>query len=367
VAVLVALDDDEGHPREWRLYGGSPAGALERRLRVRWRARPFWAPVELDVDGSRTLLVELRLPRLSGWRMRVLSPAVERVPWRGALLPPVALAGDHVAFVGSTRRERAAAYDGVFVVDRRSAAVEASIKLSSVYADIREDDLDLRPDGRVVAAVDGRLLTVAPGEPRSVLGGDAAHPLSAPRFAGDRLVALAGDGFEIQRPVVLDPGAATPRVVGTPSTALEALAANEHGLAWLANGCVMFATLDAATPAETPAGPCPRAEVTLEEGDQVLRGRTVRILVGCVTAPAAGCRGTVQLRDGRIVGRGRFVVPAGRRRTVEVVLTRVGLSRVRRALRREGSAFLALGARVRDGRVSIPGGQSGAVIDRVAQ
>jgi hypothetical protein len=77
------------------VYGGSPAERLERELLVRRRARPVWVPTELDVDGGHTLLA------------------------------PVALVGDRVAFVGSSRRERRGAFDGVFVAVRRSGAASA--------------------------------------------------------------------------------------------------------------------------------------------------------------------------------------------------------------------------------------------------
>jgi hypothetical protein len=59
-------------------------------------------------------------------------------------------------------------------------------------------------------------------------------------------------------------------------------------------------------------------------------------------------------------------VPAGAARVVDVVLTRPAARRVRRALKREREAILALGADVRDGRAPRIRGQ-GIVIDRVAR
>jgi hypothetical protein len=93
--------------------------------------------------------------------------------------------------------------------------------------------------------------------------------------------------------------------------------------------------------------------------------------VTCVAAPAAGCRGTVLLRDGaRVVGRGRFHVRQGRRRVIDAVLSRGGLRHVRMLMRRErgplSGVLLDLGARVRDGLVS-GAGTRGAVIDRIVR
>jgi hypothetical protein len=51
-------------------------------------------------------------------------------------------------------------------------------------------------------------------------------------------------------------------------------------------------------------------------------------------------------------GQGRFAVPAGERRLVEVRLTRRGLAAIRRQHRFDGVALLRLGADVADGRVS---------------
>jgi hypothetical protein len=41
------------------------------------------------------------------------------------------------------------------------------------------------------------------------------------------------------------------------------------------------------------------------------------VIVTCIAAPASGCRGTALLGRGRY-GSGRFSIPAGRRRTIDV-------------------------------------------------
>jgi hypothetical protein len=356
VAVLVAFDDSGDRPRERRLYSGPPAGPLRLDFTRRITRAGGWFSLDVDVDADRILLAELRFPHYRS-RIRVLLPGVAqpaRVPWSGPLVfTPAALAGDHVALTGVRR---------AFVADVRSGTREASIRIEPGE---EVDGLDLATDGRLVAATDGRLLTVAPGVAQAVVPGSAGHELSAARFAGSRVGALERTRFDATRPVVLDPGAAAPRVVGTSSTAFGPFAADERGLAWIANGCVLYAPLDGPPPAEPPAGPCPRAEVTLQQKDELLHGHHVRIAVTCIAAPASGCSGSAVLGDRRIAGRGAFNVPSGAAAVVDVELAPGGLRRVRRALRRRGYIFLALDARLQDGRV--PGGGTWIVIDGLAR
>jgi hypothetical protein len=240
---------------------------------------------------------------------------------------PAALAGDRVAFVGRSGR--------VVVADWRTGAVLARGGDRDVV------DLDLASDGRVaVETEDGRR--------------------EAPRFAGDRVVALEPSRFDTVRPVLID---AAP--LGLPTSAIEAFAADAAGVAWLANGCVLYAPLAGPPPTEPPAGPCPRAEAVVEEGDQVLRGRRLGFTAVCVAAPAPGCRGTVLVRgeSTEVLGRGRFQVAPGTRGRLDVVLTRRGVRYVAAGLRREGDAFLAVRVRVQYGR-HWEHGASGAVADR---
>jgi PAS domain-containing protein len=328
VAAIVTFGDEGGFPIESQLWLGPPAGPLRQVRRVRWSARRGWMPVEVDVDGDRVLVAEMRLRDLRT-RLRVLVPGAppHRVPLRRAVRPPAALAGDRVA-----------------IVDRRGRAVVADWRTGAVVGRSDERDvvdLDLAADGRVATETeDGRL--------------------EAPRFAGDRLVVLEPARFDALRPVLVD-GAP----VGLPTSALEGLAAGDAGVAWLANGCVLFAPLAGPPPTEPPAGPCPRAEAWVEEGSQVLRGRRLGFLATCVAAPAAGCRGTVLVRgEGTgVLGRGRFEQPPGTRGRLDVVLTRRGVRYVNVALRREGDAFLGVRVRVHQGRHS-DHGASGAVVDR---
>jgi hypothetical protein len=287
----------------------------------------------------------------------VLGPgaAVTTFPWRGWLTEG-ALAGGRVAFIGSRRRGTDVMLDELFVADLASGAVEASAKLRP-EDDFDDGHIDLRPDGRAIAALDDRLLTVAPGAPPASVEGDFRWP----RFSGDGVAVLKGRGTRVATPTLLAPDG-TARALGSPSSEAGRLDADDRGVTWIANGCVLYAARDTAPPAEPPAGLCPRSEVLLGEGGQTLRGRRVRVRVTCVAAPAAGCIGTVLLgRRGRL-GRRAFHLASGTARTLDVRLSARGMRRVRMRMRSRDTPFPALSARVRDGRAY---GVRGVVIDRV--
>jgi hypothetical protein len=357
VAALVSFVGDDDL-LEVRRYSGPPAGPLEPRSRVKLTSDRRWLPLDIAADADRVLLSEARFrPRLE-FRANVLAPgaAPEPVTWAGSLVGPVALSGERVAFLGSTRTDEDARLDHLYVIDRHSGAVETSAKLRG-YEDAEYDDLDLAPDGRAVIAVDGSLLTVAPG----VAPARQAGRFSRPRLSGDGIAVLQEGRFRARAPVLLAPGAAA-RALGSPSTAVDAFEADDRGAGWIANGCVLYAPRDGAPPAEPPAGPCPRVEVVHEEGDQVLRGRRLGVRISCVAAPASGCRGTALLGGRGRFGRAAFRLAPGTRRTIEVRLTDRGMRRVRRAQRHHTEAFFRLSARVRDGRAH---GTLGVLVDRV--
>jgi hypothetical protein len=56
---------------------------------------------------------------------------------------------------------------------------------------------------------------------------------------------------------------------------------------WIANGCVLYAPIDAVAPDAPPAGPYPRVERGFAAREHALRGRRVRVVVECIAAPAA--------------------------------------------------------------------------------
>jgi hypothetical protein len=368
LALLVGLENPDGPP-ESRLYSGPPAGPLALDVRARWSSRRSWVLFDHAVDGDRVLLTEFRRAGLTT-RARVLTPgaAPAVVPWPGNVFGHAAIAGDLVAFLGSERRGRDVPIDRVFVADWRTGAVATTVFVGDPD-DVRGGpDVDLAADGSVVVADAGRLVTGAPG--RSQRAVPHAGRLWAPWFAGAAgIAALRAGRFYSERPVLVDPAGGTARPIGARSTALESLAADERGAAWIANGCVRYAPLDGAQ--VVAAAPCPAAEVIVEEDEKVLRGRSVRVLVKCVAGAPDRCRGTALLRRRRVLGRGRFDVPAGSRRRVEVRLGRRGMRYVLRRLNRMqdpllDGAFLDLDARVRDGRVALGYRSRGIAIVRRA-
>jgi hypothetical protein len=341
VAAVVEFYGERPIPARTQLWIGPPAGPLRREVDARFKTRA-WLPVAVDVDGDRVLVVEARVPDLQ-FRARVLVPGAPPhvVPWRRYLRPPVALAGDRIAFVGV-----GTAGPAVKVVDWRTGA------LIERRPDGDVADLDFAADRRVVTAIEH-------------------EPFEAPRIAGDRIVAFEPSRFDATRPVLLDSAGGPPVPLGLPSTQAGGLAVDPSGAAWIANGCVLYAPLAGPPPTEPPPGACPRAEMLVKGVDATLRGRRLRFRVACVAAPAAGCSGTVLVRGDElpgpggntpIRGRGRFRVPAGTRRRVDVVLTRRSIPYVRAALRREHEASLAVGIRARDGRGY---GDTGALIVRM--
>jgi hypothetical protein len=364
-ALLVEYTDPESNPRDWRVYAGPPSGplAIVHRVRIPPLQRWLWIPLEVDVHGDRLLIQEIRLPLREGdrpvFRVTVHAPGISPVSVRqGRYGAPTVVAGDRLAYL-SLRRPLL-----VRIVDWRTGRLAGRIGLGGYSGEIMDRHLDLTEDGRAVVELDGDLLAGAAGERARPLPGTAGAPdLSAPRFAGERVAALAEARLDSRRPVIVDPRAATLHPVGPPSSAATAIAADETTVAWLASGCVLAADVEDVAPLEVvPPGPCTRSEVVLDDHDQRLRGRTLRVRVTCVAAPPPGCRGAVVLGvDGR-AAQGSFRVRAGARRLVEVRLTRRGIAAVRRQFRFDGVALLRLGARVADGRVSREAGPGWVLI-----
>ena len=367
-ALLVEFTDREGNSSDWHVFAGPPSGplAIVHRAHLEGQPRAVWLPFEVDVHGDRLLIHELRWPLREGGRPRIASRAVVHVPGmtptrvsQGGWGWPTGVAGDRIAWVFGRPRPL------IRVVDWRTGKLAGTVGLGPFEEASSDRPLDLADDGRVVVELDRELFAGTPGQrARPLHGTRGAGDLSEPRIAGERVVAFGEARLDAQRPLAIDPGTGTRHVVGPPSTAVDALAADETTLAWLANGCVLAAGVADAPPLEAvPPGPCPRAEVVLEDHDEKLRGRTVRVLVTCIVAPPPGCRGAVVLRFRGHAARGRFRVPAGGRRLVKVGLTRRGAASLRRRLRFKGFAFLDMGARVTDGRVSREAGTRWVVVD----
>jgi hypothetical protein len=338
VAVAIFYEQFREHSPSrylYRLYSGSPAGPL--RLVIN-RPGTGWVPASVDVDGDRLLLTEAHLEALR-LRMRLFAPGAPPRVLRYGEFASAELAGDHLALTTFENR--------LIVRNLVTGAREVD-----VFARTDAFDFDVAPDGRVVADPEEGLFTVAPGQPLRRLGSGV---LDSPRFAGTHIAAVELTGVDASRPVIFDPGATSPRALGVPTDDAVALDADERGVAWLGNGCVLYAPVGSAAPVEPPAGPCPRMEASFEEHDQVLRGRTLRVEVNCVAAPVAtGCTGTVVMRRHGFAGSGRYRVPAGTEGVATVTLTRRAARLVRRQIRRQGDSWLRLRGRLDDGRPPAP-------------
>lgn len=350
VAVITLLEKFVDHGPDvirWRLYTGPTSGALSLVATgggANWRAK--WLAVDVAVDGDRALVTELRLVGDRS-RLRLLAGAAAPrfVRWaRDRATTPLAFAGENVAFVHGRR---------LTVADLRSGTRRVTMKVDLDAA------FDLRSDGTVVADTpNGDLVTAAPGSSRTRIPGTS--DVFSPVFAGSRVVGIQSAPDTLLRPVVLDP---SPRPLGVQTLDIPAIDADERGVAWIANGCVLYAPVDAASSTEPPTGPCPRVEVDVSEYDETLRGRRLRIFVSCYAAPATGCNGTVTLRHHGIAGRSRFHVDPGKDAIVPVTLTRRAARFVRRRVHRHGEAQLGLTWRVRDARRA--GRGHGFLVERV--
>ena len=130
----------------------------------------------------------------------------------------------------------------------------------------RADDfahLDVAADGTLLAdGSDIGVFTIMPSGLRQ--GVPDGEFLTNARFAGSAIAAIEETESDTSRPVVLAADAIHPHAIGLPSSTIDVVDADARGVAWIANDCVLYATLDAVAPAEPPAGPCARAEVEIQ-------------------------------------------------------------------------------------------------------
>jgi hypothetical protein len=324
VAVVAAFVSADGEFTA-QLYTGPPGGPLTLM------PRSGAAPIDVAVDGDRVLVVEV-VREIA--RLRLLTPgaAPRIVPLSSPLTGFFAFAGERVAFNSDER----------LVLQNLAGA-----RLQSARAD-EFANLDVAADGTIVADGDDvGVFTVKPSGLRQ--GVPDGEFLTRPRFAGSAIAAVEEARFEAGRPVVLDAGAFHPRPIGLPSSEIPEVDADARGVAWIANGCVLYATVDAVAPAEPPVGPCARAEVEVEDASFTLRGRRLRLIAECIAAPAAGCTGSVTVRGRGIRGRGAFHAEPGRARRFTVRFTRRSARRIRREVRRDEGSFLDMTTRLEDG------------------
>jgi hypothetical protein len=343
VAVTVFYDKPNlrlGDAVQWRLYTGPIGGPLALEYTA---GRKAWHPIETGVDGDRVFVNEGKFT-LFATRIRLFEPgAAPRVlPWANGIDAPIALAGEHLAFAGSSRNGTDAPLDHVFVADPLTGARQLSMSVSD------PGGIDVAADGRVVADYRNGLVSAAPGVPKATLAG--SKRLFLPQFTGSSIAAVERSTFGAVRPAVLDPGATAPRAIGVLTADIQTLDGNDQGVAWVGNGCVLFAAAGSGTPAEPPAGPCPRAEVEVDGADQTLHGRSVRMEAMCLAAPAPGCAGRATLRFRGTAGSAPFAAAAAARQLFTVRISKRAARLVRARVHRAGFAILPIRTSLHDGR-----------------
>lgn len=371
IGLIAELSDRRGNVREWRVYAGPPNGPVRLVRRARGERRGTWVPFVLDADGPRLMVTEFEWRR-ERVRSVILQPGLPpaRVALPGDRSAALAIAGERVALVSSTRRDGGGAADRVTIADWRTGLAGAPLAIAHAAVFDEPRPLDLAADGRVALATNGTVSLAAPGGSLQDVAGGAFR--SSPVFAGSGIAAIEW-GESDRRAVLIDPGSGAAQPLGERSGILERLAADADGVAWLANGCVRYAAIAGPPPTGPPRDPCPTAEVALIETASRLRGRTARVRVRCVRARGNVCRGTAIVRRARIAGkgpvvaRGAFIMPVGGYQPVDVHFTPSGLRIVRRTLRRGGLPSLMIGACVQDGRVGVGYLGSGLTLRRPSQ
>lgn len=341
--------------RESRLYTGPASGPLTLALTA---GRNDFVPIDIDVDGDRIIASEAHE---TGTETRALllagGAAPHVIPWPGNVETPIALAGNHAAFVGTpTRTTETGDNEELFVVDPITGARQATIDIDGLGT-----MFDLAPDGHVVADATDGIFTAGAGQPRTPLSG--GESMSNATFAGASVAGFELGDHGADTPAVVDPGAGQSRPVGMPTFETSEIVGGASGVAWIAHGCVLFAPIDSVSPEEPPVGPCPRSEAEVDSVDNVLAGRKVHMTIICVAAPASGCRGQVTLRlRHKVAGRKRFHAASGAQHDFSVRLSTRAARFVRKHVRRGNRVLVDMRAKVTDGG---PAETGSILLDRV--
>jgi hypothetical protein len=340
VAAFFELRDKHDRTTEWRVYGGPPAGPLQLLRRI--PANTGFEPFVVDVDGDRTLLLEIKpvgqddaaAANDDFTRAEVFDPSFGTVPiaWASERAAPIGIAGAYAAAELAAPRRLAA-------VDLATGAERAAVALPQAPS-TPELPGDVAADGRVVAATEAGIAVASPGVPAATLPGTLG--MTSPRFAGTDVVAVR-DG----QPVVIAPDGSI-SAEPPPSSAFTELSGDATGVAWLANGCVRVAAFGTPGGGAAGADACPTTEIGLPYiASSKLRGNRVRASMKCVSAPHGRCRGTLLGRLGkRVYASGRFSVPVGKQVRVPMRVTAAGIAR----LKAKNEAMI-LDARIVHGRI----------------
>jgi len=338
VALIAEIEDAQDQTVEWRVYSGSPRGPIGvvRALPV----REAWVPALVDVDGDRVLIVEARPESDGPIRAFLFDSAAGLVPiaWARASAMPIEISrGFAAASMAGPNR--------VAVLDLATGAARVTVPLSDRE---RGADLSLAPDGRVAVATQAGVMVAGPGTAaRLVPGTKGLHRV---HLAGETLSGIDSKGRAVALPV----GGGRLTTLGPPTNVFVDAAGDASGYAWVANGCARVATIPVSTAPPRSSDPCPTTEIAYAYiASTRLRGRTITVPVGCVTAPRGVCRGTAIGRiyegNGKVAASGRFAIAVGKSREVKMRVTRAALAE----FRREGFGGLVMDARIPNGRIGV--------------
>ncbi len=272
VAVAVFYDKPNlrlGDAVKWRLYTGPISGPL--RL-ASSSGRNGWHPIDTAVEGERVFVDEGKFT-LFGTRLRLFEPgAAPRVlPWGSGLDAPIAIAGDHLAFPGSTKQGADAPLNRVFVADPLTGAKQVSMAVKD------PGELDVAADGRVVADYFQRPRHARAGNGAAQAPGQQAAVQAAFRRRRRRGGRSAPASSARSAPSVLDPGATAARPVGVPTGDITRSPPTTQGVAWIGNGCVLFA----------PTGEQPRRPSRRRGPVRAPRSRSTPSITPCTGAACA--------------------------------------------------------------------------------
>jgi hypothetical protein len=341
-AIVVSSEGDRS--RAVQAFAGPPRGPWEPLGPLRAPQGDEFAPGWHDVDGATLFTTEFR----GDYRkVRTIVREPGAAP-REVDLPmafPLAFAGDFVAYGVPVKGQpeddepRRLVLRNWRTGERRASTI------------VREgiEELDVRPDGRVVVNDDGGgLLELRDGALRRL-----TRTGVQPAYAGDRIVFVRqGEREGDEGLAVVEPDGRV-RPFGVRTARLEGFDVDGSRVLWRANGCLLVADLTAAAAPAPSAGPCPRSELFMDDIDQpaVGRSRRVPLTLRCVAAPPPGCRGRVRVELVDEGPRGhdstavRFRIPSGRTRRLAPRLTRAAYrAAARQARHGPGGVLLSVDA-----------------------
>jgi len=348
--LVVTTEDDGSTLRAAQSFAGPATGPWEALTPLRDLQADEFFPSWHQVDGATLFTTEIR-GDLQQVRIIVREPNAEP---REVELPPEVIttvfAGDLVAYAVPVKGQPSDDEPRRLVVRNWRTGQQRSTAV------IREgiEDMDLRPDGRVVLNEDGGgLIELRDGStPRRL-----TRTGIAPVYVGDRIVFVRQAEREgDERLAVVEPGGRV-RGFGVPTARIAGFAVDGSRVLWSGNGCLLVADVSARSAAAPGPGPCPRSEMFLDDlgPSPVLdRSRRVPLTLRCIAAAPAGCRGTVRLQfadgpTGNASAPLRFRIAPGRSRRLAPRLTRKAYrAAIRESREGLGGAALVVHAVVTD-------------------